>query len=61
MRQMNAIPSFLLQESIDTLNLLFGAHCDVVEGPFVFVITPKAVGYRWQEKRHILRQQLRRW
>lgn len=45
MRQKCFIPLFLLQESIDTPNLLLGAHCDVVEGPLVFVITPKAIGY----------------
>lgn len=56
MRQKVTIPSFLLEESVDTPNLFFGAHCDVVEGPLVFVITPKAVGYRWQEKRRVLRQ-----
>lgn len=56
MRQKHTIPSFLLEESVDTPNFFFGAHCDVVEGPLVFVITPKAVGYRWQEKRHVLRQ-----
>lgn len=37
--------SSFLEEPIDTLHLFLCSHSDVVEGPFEFVITPKAISY----------------